>query len=171
MGKAWFPGANDNASGISMLLELAHHYAQNPGKYSMAFIAFGGEEAGLIGSRHYTLYPLFPLENIKVLINLDLVGTGDDGMTVVNGSIFQKDFEKLVAINQDKQYMPTIKKRGTAANSDHYFFSKRGVKAFFFYTLGGIKAYHDIYDRAETLPLTRYTEFFQLMKDFINIQE
>lgn len=167
--KAYFPGANDNASGVSMLLELAHYYAQpeNQLDYSVVFMAFSGEEVGLLGSRYYVNNPFFPLEQIKFLLNVDLVGTGDDGATVVNGSVFKKEFEQLMAINQEKNYLPKINPRGFAANSDHYFFTEKGVRSFFLYTLGGITAYHDIYDRAETLPLTRYTGVFNLIKDFI----
>ncbi|MDW8295657.1 MAG: M28 family peptidase [Raineya sp.] len=171
MGNIYFPGANDNASGITMLLELAHYYKQKPSKYSVAFIAFAAEEAGLIGSQFYTQNPLFPLLQIKVLFNLDLVGTGDEGITVVNGAVFEKDFEILQKINEKYQLLPKIVKRGKAANSDHYFFSEKGVKAFFIYTLGGIKAYHDIDDKAETLPLTKYTEVFKLITEYIKICE
>ena len=168
--KVYFPGANDNASGISMLLELAHYYAdpKNRPPYSIAFIAFGGEEAGLIGSKFYVLHPLFPLEKIKFLFNLDLVGTGDEGATVVNGSIFKPEFQILNQINEEKKYLPKINVRGIAANSDHYYFSENGVRAFFLYTMGGIKAYHDIYDKAETLPLTKYKELFHLLIDFFD---
>ena len=60
-----------------------------------------------------------------------------------------------------------IKSRGKAANSDHYFFTEAGVPAFFFYTLGGISAYHDVFDIAETLPLTEYEDVFKLFVDFI----
>jgi len=164
MGKdVYFPGANDNAAGVAMLLEIAYHYKKNPLPYSIVFILFGAEEAGLIGSKYYTENPVFPLENILVLWNLDLVGTGDDGITVVNGAVFQETFDKLVAINQKKNLLPSIKIRGKAANSDHYFFSEKGVESFFIYTLGGIKAYHDIYDIPETLPLTKFSELFKLL--------
>lgn len=167
MGSIYFPGANDNASGVTMLLELAHHYKQNPIKYSVAFMAFAAEEAGLIGSQFYTENPLFPLSQIKLLLNLDLVGTGDEGATVVNGAVFEKDFEKMQRINQAYSLLPKIQKRGKAANSDHFFFSEKGVKAFFIYTLGGTKAYHDIYDRPETLPLTKYQELFRLITLYV----
>lgn len=68
----YFPGANDNASGTAMLLELAEHYSkpENEPNYSIAFIAFAAEEAGLLGSFHYVNNPLFPLSNIRFLINL-----------------------------------------------------------------------------------------------------
>lgn len=170
MGKdVYFPGANDNASGISMMLELAEYYSapENQPEYSIAFMAFGAEEAGLIGSEFYVKNPLFPLEKIKFLINLDLLGTGEEGITIVNATKFPEQFDMLTKINEDKKLLPSINKRGPAANSDHYYFTERGVPAFFIYTLGGIKAYHDIYDRAETLPLTKFTEVFQLLKNFI----
>ncbi len=167
MGNIYFPGANDNASGVSMLLELAEFYAKNPPNYSVAFMFFGAEEAGLVGSQYYTENPLFDLKKIKFLTNLDLVGTGDEGATVVNATLFPEEFSILQELDIKGNYLPKITKRGKAANSDHYFFSQKGVKAFFIYTLGGIKAYHDVDDIAKTLPLTRYTQFFALMKDFI----
>lgn len=167
MGGACFIGANDNASGISMLMELAHYYTQNPPTYSVVFMAFAAEEAGLIGSKFYTENPVFDLKKIKVLINLDLVGTGDEGITIVNGAVFEKDFQKFVELNDAKKLLPKVVKRGKAANSDHYFFSEKGVKAFFIYTMGGIKAYHDVYDKPETLPLTKYKEVFTLLTDYV----
>ncbi|MDX2303292.1 MAG: M28 family peptidase [Microscillaceae bacterium] len=166
--KVYFPGANDNASGIALMLELAHHYALHPPKYSMVFMAFGAEEIGLLGSKHFVEFPSFPLDNIRFLFNLDLVGTGDEGATVVNGSVFEKEFDQLLQINEQHGYLNQIKKRGLAANSDHYYFTEKGVRSFFLYTLGGIKAYHDIYDKPETLPLTRFRQVFQLLQKFLD---
>lgn len=167
MGDAtYFPGANDNASGVSLLLNLAKYYSQNPQPYTIAFICFSGEEAGLIGSKYFSEHPIIPLEKMRFLINLDLAGTGDEGITVVNASIFTKEFEILKSINNEQNYFTQIKSRGKAANSDHYWFTEKGVRAFFIYALGGIKAYHDIDDRAETLPLTEYEDLFQLIVRF-----
>ena len=167
--KTIFPGANDNASGVSMLLNLAKAYSKNNNsKYSLLFIAFAGEEMGLLGSKYYTEHPVVPLEKIKFLINLDLLGTGDDGLMVVNGEIYPQQFNLLDSLNTVHHYLNHIGKRGKARNSDHYYFSEKGVPAFFLYTLGGIKAYHDIDDKGSTLPLTKYKEVFRLISDFIN---
>jgi len=164
----YIPGANDNASGIAMLLNLAHFFAQEDQRlpYSVVFIAFGGEELGLMGSKYFTEHPLFPLDHIRFLINMDMVGTGSEGITVVNGRVYKKAYQRLIAINEQRHYLPSIKARGKAANSDHYFFTESGVPAFFIYTRGGIKAYHDIYDRPETLPLTAFMDLFNLLVDF-----
>lgn len=170
MGKdVYFPGANDNASGCAMLLSLAKYYSQHPPKYSVAFMAFGGEEVGLLGSKYYVEHPLFPLKQIKFLVNMDIMGTGDEGIKVVNATVHKKEFDELVKINEEKKLLPSIQPRGKAANSDHYFFEEAGVKTFFIYTLGGIKAYHDIYDRPETLPLTKFEEVYKLLIEFVRI--
>jgi aminopeptidase YwaD len=167
MGAAtYFPGANDNASGISLLLNLAQYYAKHPQKYSIGFICFAGEEAGLIGSKYFTENPLVPLKNIRFLINTDLAGTGEEGITVVNASEFPKEFAMMQAINKENNLLAAVNARGKAANSDHYFFSEKGVPAFFFYTLGGIKAYHDVFDKAATLPLNEHEDLFKLITKF-----
>jgi Zn-dependent M28 family amino/carboxypeptidase len=167
MGKeTYFPGANDNASGVSVLLNLAKYYKMHPPKYSVAFIFFSGEEAGLLGSKYFSNNPLFPLSKIKFLTNLDLLGTGDDGIMVVNGSVFRNQFEKLNQVNSEKKYVSQIKQRGKAANSDHYWFTELDIPCFFIYTMGGVSYYHDIYDVEKTLPLTKYTEVCQLLIEF-----
>ena len=167
MGKAIFPGANDNASGVAMLLSLANYFSDKSPKYNLVFIAFGAEEAGILGSKYYVENPLFPLDDIKFVLNLDIMGTGDEGITVVNGLLHKKQFKQLTSINKKQEYLSKIKIRGRAANSDHYWFSQLGIPSFFIYTLGGIKAYHDVYDRSETLPMSEFNDLFHLLIDFI----
>ncbi len=168
MGKtATFNGANDNASGVAMLLNTAKYYAQNKPTYTTAFIAFGAEELGILGSKYFTENPLFELSRIKFLINFDLTGTGEDGIQVVNGSVYQEKFNQLRQINSDNNLLAEVKIRGAACNSDHCMFDKKNVPSFFIYTLGGIKAYHDIYDRPETLPLTEFEDYYQLILLFV----
>jgi aminopeptidase YwaD len=164
--KVYFPGANDNASGITQVLTLAKYYAAHPQPYSIAFILFAGEEAGLLGSKYFSENPLIPLKNIRFLVNLDLEGTGIDGITVVNATVYPNEFNLLKQLNEQHKYLAKVNSRGKAPNSDHYFFSEKGVPAFYMYTLGGIKAYHDIYDISATLPLTVYSNMFKLLVKF-----
>lgn len=164
----YFPGANDNASGVTLLLSLAKYYAANPQPYSIGFICFAGEEAGLIGSKYYVAHPVKPLKNISFLLNLDLEGTGSDGITVVNATEFPRQFSYMQSINTNKKYLAAVNVRGKAANSDHYYFSEHGVPAFFMYTIGGIAAYHDVFDKAETLPLTEMQDLYRFIIDFNN---
>lgn len=167
MGKdTYFPGANDNGSGVSFLLSLAKYYAKNPQKYTIAFICFAGEEAGILGSKYFTEHPIIALQKIRFLINVDMVGTGEAGATVVNATQYPKEFKMLNEINDKGKFLVRINPRGKAANSDHYFFTEKGVPAFFLYTQGGITAYHDIYDRPKTLPFTVYENLFKLFIGF-----
>ncbi len=167
MGKeAYFPGANDNASGVALLLELAHYFKENPQPYSIAFMAFSGEEAGLIGSKHYVDQPFFPLDHISFLLNIDLMATGEEGTTVVNATEFPQAFAYLQQLNGEKNYLSAVKSRGPAANSDHYFFYKAGVPSFFLYLMGDWPHYHDVQDQAP-VPLTEFEDTFYLLKDFV----
>ena len=171
MGKGvYFPGANDNGSGVAMVLALAKHFAKlrmKP-KYSLAFMFFGGEEMGLLGSSYYTEHPLFPLSEIKFLVNLDVIGSGEKGIKIVNGTVFKQQFDTLVAINKEKGYLPSVNIRGPAANSDHYPFYEKGVPSFFIYTLGNYSEYHNIFDKADAVPLTEFEDLFRLLLDFIH---
>ncbi len=164
--ETYFPGANDNASGVALLLSLSKYYTAHPQKYSIGFILFAGEEIGLLGSKYYTEHPLVPLKNIRFLTNTDLAGTGIDGITVVNATEFPKEFALMNRINDEQKYVSVISARGKAANSDHYWFTEKAVPSFFFYTKGGIAAYHDVFDKAVTLPLNEQADLQQLVIKF-----
>ncbi len=156
--ETYFPGANDNASGVAMLLEIARYFKANKPERSIYFIAFAGEEAGLLGSKHFVEHPLIPLKNIGFLMNVDIMGSGEDGVTIVNATLFEKAFKQLVAINEEQHFLKTIKSRGPAANSDHYWFTKAGVPAFFMYTMGPNKNYHDVFDTFDALSFNEFND-------------
>ena len=96
------------------------------------------------------------------------MGSGEEGITVVNATLHPEKFEQLSSINKQFNYLPIIKQRGKAANSDHYWFSERGVPAFFIYTMGPNKNYHDIYDTYENLSFSKFIPISELLKKFIN---
>jgi Zn-dependent M28 family amino/carboxypeptidase len=163
----FFPGANDNASGTAMLISMADYFRENRTKYNMLFIAFAGEEAGLLGSKYFVDEKSVDLDKIKFLLNLDIMGSGEDGITAVNGTQLKKPFKKLVKINDKKKYLTRIKPRGPTQNSDHYYFHKEGVPSFFIYTMGHNQHYHDIYDTYEELSFTAYDNIVKLLIDFV----
>lgn len=169
MGNILFPGANDNASGVSMMMDLARTFSQSKQKpkYTLVFIGFAGEEAGLIGSEYMSNNPPVPLSNIRFLLNLDLMGSGDEGIMVVNGLKFTDEFAVMDSVNKAGKFISNLGQRGEAKNSDHYHFTEKGVHSFFCFTLGGSKAYHDIYDKCENITLSRYNEVFGLLQNFI----
>jgi hypothetical protein len=166
--EAIFYGANDNACGIAMLLDLAKYYKQNQPEFNMMFIAFAAEEAGLVGSSVYINNPVVPLSSTKFVLNLDLVGTGQTGATVVNATVFPEHYAKLVAVNDKGKYIPELHRRGKAANSDHYWFTEKGIPSFFVYFEGTRSSYHDVFDIPESLPLVKFMDGRNLFIQFIN---
>lgn len=163
----YFPGGNDNASGTAMLLSMANYFKQYPSEYNILFIAFAGEEAGLVGSKYFTENPILKLKKIRFLINLDIMGSGEEGVTAVNATLFAKEFTLLNEINDEKQLLTKIKSRGPAANSDHYWFTEKGVPAFFIYTMGPNKNYHDVFDTYEALSFVEYDDITTLLVTFV----
>jgi hypothetical protein len=168
--RTYYPGANDNASGTAMVLDLARYYAgsANPPYYSTVFCFLSGEEAGLKGAEYLADHPVFPPGQIKFLVNLDMVGTGSEGITMVNATVFRDAYRKMVQINAGHEYLVTVKERGESCNSDHCPFYKKGVPAVFLYSMGKeFGEYHNPGDKTP-LPLTEYEDIFRLVVDFIS---
>jgi aminopeptidase YwaD len=169
MGKdAFFPGGNDNASGVAMLLSLAKFYHENPPEYTIVFCFFSGEEAGLLGSKYFVENPWVKLKKIKFVLNVDIMGSASKGITVVNATKHEASFKRLVTINEKKNYLLKVKSRGPTANSDHHFFDLAGVPAFFIYSMGDVKNYHNIQDNSENTTLDNFNQVQALLVDFVS---
>src|SRR5690606_16436195 len=94
MGKeTYFKGANDNASGTVLMMDLAAHMVREKPKYSTDFVAYGIEEIGLMGSWKFVKDKYVPLNQIKEVLNIDLMGGGSEGVTVVNAGANPHLFE------------------------------------------------------------------------------
>lgn len=166
--ETYFPGANDNASGVAMLLHLGQKLKAKPLRnYDVMCIAFAAEEIGLLGSKYLSEHPLFPLDAIKFQLNLDIMGSGEAGITAVNGLEFKREFKKLSRVNKRLKSVPSVKARGRAANSDHHFFTEKGVKGFFIYTRGNNQNYHDIHDTYENLSFNSFENLSELFTTFL----
>jgi aminopeptidase YwaD len=118
------PGANDNASGTAVILELARRLRKDPVAHQAWFVAFDGEEDGLQGSKAFvkTAEPKF-LSNLQAMLNFDMVG--------VNDQLFVGGTESLVALAQKTN--PKISKIRDTGASDHESFARAGVPVLFFY--------------------------------------
>jgi len=73
-------------------------------------------------------------------------------------------------INREQQLLKVVKSRGPAANSDHYWFTEKGVPAFFIYTMGPNKNYHDIFDTYENLSFSEYDDITKLLVSFFKMK-
>jgi len=89
-------GADDNASGTAALIHIAKQLSAAPPLRSIIFIAFSGEELGLIGSEHYVKDPLYGLEQTVAMINLDMVGRMRDRRLIVYGTATATEFPALL---------------------------------------------------------------------------
>ena len=163
------PGAHDNASGTCAVLDFARHYSQNPPKYTTVFLLFSGEEAGLQGSHNFVENTLIDLKKVKLLLNLDMFGGGNDGFTVVNYNSpgTQPFYDNLVKINEEQKLVTKVNPRVNTANSDHYYFSKN-CPAIFIYTMGGRTGkYHHYSDTCDNCSLDCYNNIFSLIRQAI----
>jgi Peptidase family M28/PDZ domain len=89
-------GADDNASGIAALIQVAARLAASPPARTVVFIAFGGEELGLLGSAHYVKTPIYPLTETLAMVNLDMVGRLRNGRLIVYGARSAREFPALL---------------------------------------------------------------------------
>jgi hypothetical protein len=89
-------GADDNASGVAALIQVAARLAVSPPARTVVFIAFSGEELGLLGSAHYVKEPIYPLSATLAMVNLDMVGRLRNGRLIVYGARTAKEFPALL---------------------------------------------------------------------------
>ena len=156
--------AEDNGSGTAMVMDLARHYLQGKKPYySVAFMLFSGEELGLLGSKYYTAHPEFSLDKIKLVINLDMVMTGQDGVILFNGIGRPNEAAIVQKINEEHQYMKNVENREGKPNSDHFPFQEKGIPAIFFLTKGPSGRGHGPDDTYDKLPLYAYENLFKLV--------
>ena len=149
-GGRLFAGADDNASGTAVMLEVARVLASAPlaPKRSILFLSFSGEEQGLLGSRHYVSQPIVPLASTVGMINIDHAGVGNGRLTVgVTG------FEKSVA--SDAGQIAGLSDRldlyGFFPGGDHVPFKDAGVPTVTVVSGGVHPHFHQPTDTAETI--------------------
>ncbi len=129
------PGADDNASGTAALLELAHSLAaaRRGLRRSMVFIAFSGEELGLLGSSHYTKAPVWPLVKTAAMLNLDMVGRPRNNKLYVGGAGTSPGFRDLLRRVNSTGLDISFSDSGYG-RSDHSSFYMKNVPVLFFFS-------------------------------------
>ncbi len=154
--KAIHNGADDNASGTAMLIELARRFADVPERKGrrLVFMAFTAEESGLLGATHYcNKQPLFPLDKTTTMVNMDMVGRLREDKLIIYGAGTAKGFPELLDELNKKHQFKIVKHTAIADNfssSDHEAFYRQGVPVFHFFT-DTHPQYHRPSDKVETL--------------------
>lgn len=98
-------GADDNASGVAGLIELARMLSSLKLKRTVVFIAFSGEEEGLIGSSYYVNHPIVPLQNTVAMINMDMIGRLKEKNLIVGGVGTAPEWRSLIDADNSLQSM------------------------------------------------------------------
>jgi hypothetical protein len=129
-------GADDNASGTAALMEIARNLVAGRDQVgrTVIFIAFTGEERGLLGSAHYVQNPIVPLEKTVAMLNLDMVGRLDDNKLIVNGTGTAKEFDAWVDQLNERHGFEISKSEGGFGPSDHTSFYAEEIPVLHFFS-------------------------------------
>jgi hypothetical protein len=139
------PGADDNGSGTTMVMELARRFGAMKDRQGrrLVFMLFSGEERGLLGSAYYCRNPLFPLENTAVMFNLDMVGRlNDKNELTAEGFDTGKGMKELLDQLNGHFGFKLKPDKSIYARSDQYSFYQKKIPALFFFS-----GFHDQYHR------------------------
>ncbi len=166
--KAIHNGADDNASGVAVMLEVARGLATHQPKLKrrVVFVAFTGEERGLLGSSHYVRNPPFPLEKTVAMINFDMVGRLRDEKLIAMGTATGKPFDELLDRVNAVHGLKLVKTPGGFGPSDQAAFYAREIPVLHFFT-GTHKDYHRPRDDFETLNVPGMRRIALLATDLV----
>jgi Zn-dependent M28 family amino/carboxypeptidase len=162
-------GADDNASGVAGLLELARVYTQNNIKepVNFLFIAFGAEELGLVGSRYFAANPTLPLESIHFMLNMDMIGrfNPENGVSII-GFGTSPEFENIFSTLDKGRHVKHYTGYEGRGGSDQTSFYEKDIPVLFFHT-GGHDDYHKPTDDPEKVDYVSLKGILELEKDII----
>jgi len=129
------PGADDNASGTAGVIALAKAIASHgKERRGTLFIAFAGEEIGLLGSQYWTDHPTKPLTDAVAMLNMDMIGRVDNGKVYVGGLGTAEAFQQIVdGAAKDAHFEVAASQSGYGA-SDHTSFTTKGIPVLFFFS-------------------------------------
>ena len=160
-----YNGADDNASGTTAILELAEAFGKSDArpKDTIVFIAFNAEELGLLGSKHYVSDPLLPLDDCKLMINLDMVGRLRGTTVTAQGGNLSRSVTQLVD-KLDDNYPFDVNITAAGNRSDHAPFNWNGVPVLFFHT-GTHPQYHRTTDDPDLINYEGLVNIAKFVKD------
>lgn len=126
-----YPGANDNASGVATVLEIARLLSEKQEQlpYSVLIAFWSAEEMGLIGSRYFIQHPLVPLEAIRLNINLDSIGSGENNSFIFWAKNLNSFSEWLSGSGLNYSALELVGQLEARHSSDHRAFLEREVPA------------------------------------------
>jgi hypothetical protein len=162
------PGADDNASGTAGVIALARWLAGQPrSDRGVLFIAFAGEELGLLGSSHYVNHPVLPLEKALVMINMDMIGRIRDGKVLVSGAEAGSAYRSTLRMLGTRYSLALdLDDSGLYGSSDHTSFKTKLVPVLFFFS-GLHSDYHRPSDTWEKIEAGGAAKLLNLLSEFV----
>ncbi|MBV9957157.1 MAG: M20/M25/M40 family metallo-hydrolase, partial [Acidobacteria bacterium] len=165
-------GADDNASGVAGVLELARLFKTGNLKTrrSLLFIAFAGEEEGLLGSNYYVNHPVVPLADTVAMVNMDMIGRLKDGKLIIGGvgtSSGWRDLLTMAARSTEQKFATTLNEDGYGP-SDHSSFYSKQVPVLFFWT-GTHEDYHKPSDTADKINYEGEAQIISLISNVVTL--
>jgi len=149
-GKAIHNGADDNSSGTAILLQLAKTLNEAPySQNNYLFIAFSGEELGLLGSNYFTKNPTIPIEKINYMINMDMVGRLNEEKVLAIHGVGTSPIWKQTIFSANTDFILSEHESGVGP-SDHTSFYLQDIPVLHFFT-GQHEDYHKPGDDTEKL--------------------
>jgi hypothetical protein len=129
-------GADDNASGVAALIEVAAAIRTDPilPSRTLVFVAFTGEELGLLGSQHYVESPAVPLARTRAMINMDTIGRGPEGRVFVAGAATSPVLKAALVEESAADFLTVAYDDEVLGASDQAPFRSRGIPVLFFFT-------------------------------------
>lgn len=163
-------GADDNASGTTTMLEVAHRLSTNSAtnRRTLVFMAFSGEERGLLGSAHYVRNPRFPLEDTVAMVNMDMVGRLNEDQLTIFGTGTATEFDSLVDKLNEKYKFDLNKDPAGRGPSDHQSFFEKKIPVFHFFT-GLHNDYHRPSDDFSTINLNGMVRITDMVTELVEI--
>ncbi|HKK43283.1 MAG TPA: M20/M25/M40 family metallo-hydrolase [Bacteroidales bacterium] len=158
-------GADDNASGVAMMLELAEKFAKTKGshKRSIVCISFSGEEEGLLGSKHFVDNPEIDLSKVNAMINMDMVGRlNSENSLQIGGVGTAEGLKNLVLSNTDTSVIKLALSPEGYGPSDHSSFYGKNIPVLFYFT-GAHMDYHTPTDTWEKINYKGMVEISDLI--------
>jgi hypothetical protein len=135
-------GADDNASGVASLIEIARAItAAGPPERSIVFVCFTAEELGALGSGYFCEHPPFPIDSAVAMINLDTVGRLDDGNLIIFGALSAVEISGVIGEIKTGHQLRPVEKKEIYGFSDQNPFYERGIPSLHFFT-GAYDDYH-----------------------------
>jgi hypothetical protein len=160
-------GADDNASGTAMLVEVARMLRdRGPFPRSILFLAFSGEERGLLGSAHYTANAAVPLDDTVAMVNLDMVGRLTDNKLIIHGTGTGTGLDAMVDRLIGTHGFEVAKEPGGFGPSDHSSFYAKKIPVLHVFT-GSHSDYHRPTDTAEKVDYDGMVRIAGLVADAV----